>query len=155
MPNAAPSAQPIIAPDPSIPSQTTPLAEVDVYVDDFIALAQGDAPRLQHVRASLLHSIDSVLRPNDKHDTRYRAEPVSIKKLDKGDASWKLQHTILGWDLDTRDKTLTLPMHRHQHLVEILDEIPVHQKQISITKWHSMLGELHSIFSGRQASMYH
>jgi len=143
--SAAPAQKPSIAPDPSIPPQPAPLTEIDVYVDDFIALAQGDASRLQQVRSSLLHSIDAVLRPNDERDTQYRAEPVSLKKLDKGDASWKSQHTILGWDIDTRQKTITLPPHRQQRLKEILDSVPMHQKRIGVTKWHSILGELRSM----------
>ena len=144
-PNEAPTPKPSIAPDPSIPFQPVPLTEVDVYVDDFVALAQGDASRLQQVRSSLLHSIDAVLRPNDERDAKHRAEPVSLKKLDKGDASWKSQHTILGWNLDTQQKTITLPAHRQQRLKEILDSVPSHQKRIGITKWHSILGELRSM----------
>jgi hypothetical protein len=143
--SAAPSATPSIAPDPSIPPQPVPLAEIDVYVDDFIALAQGDATQLQQVRSRLLHSIDAVLRPNDERDTQYRAEPVSLKKLDKGDASWKTRHTILGWELDTMSNTITLPCHRKERLIEILDSIPAHKKRIGITKWHTVLGELRSM----------
>lgn len=41
-PSETPGQKPRVAPDPSIPSQKHPVAEVDVYVDDFIAVAQGD-----------------------------------------------------------------------------------------------------------------
>ncbi|CAK9058977.1 Uncharacterized protein (Fragment), partial [Durusdinium trenchii] len=134
-----------IKPDPSIPSQEQPLAEVDVYVDDFIAVAQGDRDRLKKVRATVLHSIDSVFRPNDERDPKTRSEPVSLKKLDKGDASWSTNHTILGWDIDTNQKTITLPSHRKERLAEVLDSIPPHQKRIGVTKWHKVLGELRSM----------
>jgi Reverse transcriptase (RNA-dependent DNA polymerase). len=138
-------ATPHITPDPSIPPQEHPLAEVDVYVDDFIAVAQGDREQLRNVRATVLHSIDSVFRPNDERDPKTRSEPVSLKKLDKGDASWNTNHTILGWDIDTTQKTITLPAHRKERLAEVLDSIPPHQKRIGVTKWHKVLGELRSM----------
>mmetsp|Transcript_14147 Transcript_14147/g.26545 ORF Transcript_14147/g.26545 Transcript_14147/m.26545 type:complete len:786 (+) Transcript_14147:1982-4339(+) len=144
-PSGTPSPPPTIAPDPSIPPQPKPLAEVDVYVDDFIAIAQGDCSRLRQVRSTLLHSIDTVFRPNDEHDPQTRAEPVSLKKLDRGDASWNTQHTILGWNIDTTARTITLTPRRRGRLAEILDSILPHQKRIGVTRWHKVLGELRSM----------
>jgi hypothetical protein len=91
-----------------------------------------------------MHSIDLVFRPNDSLDTR-RSEPISLKKLDKGDASWKTQHTILGWDIDTEKKTISLPPHRLTRLQEILADIPRKQRRIGVSKWHKVLGELRSM----------
>jgi mannose-6-phosphate isomerase-like protein (cupin superfamily) len=59
------------------------VTEVDVYVDDFIAVAQGDHKRLKNVRATVLHAIDSIFRPNDERDPLTRAEPVSLKNWTK------------------------------------------------------------------------
>jgi hypothetical protein len=54
-------------PDPSLPRPNPPIAEVDVYVDDFIiGIAQGNPDRLKKIRNT--HSIDSVFRPNDGKD---------------------------------------------------------------------------------------
>jgi hypothetical protein len=75
--NENPTTNPSIAPDPSIPAQLNPLTKINVYVNDFIALAQGDKQRLWCVCSTLLHSIDSLFQPNDEHDTQYRAETVS------------------------------------------------------------------------------
>lgn len=141
-----PTRQPVADPDPSLPTNQPPLTEVDVDVDDFIAVAQGDSNSLQEVRSKLLHAIDQVFRPNDEEDGDIRAEPVSIKKLNKGDASLRTAHTILGWEVDTLAKTITLPIHRQQRLRDILDSIPPpHQQRIGITKWHQVLGELRSM----------
>jgi hypothetical protein len=140
------------------------VAEVDVYVDDFIGIAQGDVPRLNEVRDTLMYSIDDVFRPNDQQDLK-RAEPISLKKLGKGDASWKTSHTILGWNIDTLSKTITLPPHRVERLQEILAAIPHYQKRIGVSKWHNTLGELRSmsialpgsrgLFSHLQAALKH
>jgi hypothetical protein len=40
---------------------------------------------------------------------------------------------------------LELPPHRHKRLWELLEEIPLMQKRISIAKWHRILGELRSM----------
>ena len=42
---------------------TKPLASVDVFIDDFIELAQGGPRRREALRNTLLHSIDNVLEP--------------------------------------------------------------------------------------------
>ncbi len=44
-----------------------PLAQIDVYVDDFISLAQR--PTASAVRRTLLHTIDQVFRPPTASDT--------------------------------------------------------------------------------------
>jgi hypothetical protein len=137
------------------------VAEIDVYVDDFIAIAQGDRTWLNSVRDTLMHSIDAVFRPDEK----VRAEPISLKKLNKGDASWKTKHTILGWDIDTVAKTIALPPHQVSQLTEILDGILPTQRHIGVSKWHTVLGELRSmsialpgsrgLFSHLQAALTH
>jgi Reverse transcriptase (RNA-dependent DNA polymerase). len=153
-----------VEPDPSLPRPSNPKAEVDVYVDDFIGVAQGDTPRLEQVRDTLMHTIDEVFRPNDNKDAQ-RAEPISLKKMDKGDASWRTKHTILGWDIDTVNKTISLPPRRVSRHQEILDSIPRSQRRISVKKWHNILGELRSmsialpgsrgLFSHLQAALQH
>ena len=65
------------------PGSNTPLAQplryVDVFVDDFIALVQGDERDRDWVRATILNKADQVFAPpgpgNDKHK-----EPISEKK---------------------------------------------------------------------------
>ena len=129
--------------DPSLPSEPIP-GYIDVFVDDFMALVQGkkDQPR---VRRALMHAIDTVFRPLDDKDDPNRQEPVSIKKLKKGDCSWSTRKQVLGWILDTTAQTITLPPHRVDRLTEILSSIPTHQKRIGVTKWHQVLGELRSM----------
>lgn len=129
-----------------LPILWEPVAEVDVYVDDFIAVTQDDHQRLCAVCATVLHSIDAFFRPNGKRNSNIRAEPVSLKKLDKGDASWSTHKTILGWEIvDIMKKTISLPSHRKARLAEVLDSIQPHQIRISVTKWYKILGELCSM----------
>lgn len=98
---------------PIRPGQThqRPLRYWDVYVDDFVGLAQGNATRRKQVKRALFHNLDRVLHPLEPRDNPHRQEPASVKKLLKGDATWCTLKTILGWVVDTEAETVQLPPH--------------------------------------------
>ena len=54
--------------DPSLSTAGKPSAYVDVFVDDFIALAQGQSGG-RRVRRIILQAVDDVLRPLDVTDS--------------------------------------------------------------------------------------
>lgn len=126
------------------PGHPAPLAYGDVYVDDFILVAQTKRHRQRVLRAAL-HSIDRVLRPLAADDSPIRKEPVSVKKLRQGDAYWSTTKTILGWDLNTVDGTLNLPPHRLARLYALLDAFPPTRRRAPVAEWHQLLGELRSM----------
>ena len=130
--------------DPCLPRRLRPAAYVDVFVDDFVGLAQQYSNG-RRVRRTLMHAIDAVLRPLDEFDDATRREPVSMKKLLKGDCSWGTIKNVLGWIIDTVAMTIHLPQHRAERLAEILSSIPITQKRTSVKKWHKVLGELRSM----------
>jgi hypothetical protein len=131
-------------PDPSLTDPARqPLQYVDIFVDDFISAAQQ--PFLRRVRRALMHAIDDVFRPISDGDSEFRREPVSMKKLLKGDCSWSTTKQVLGWIVDTVNMTIHLPPHRVERLAEILNSIPRRQKRTSVKKWHKVLGELRSM----------
>ena len=130
--------------DPHLPYSKELLGYIDIFVDDFIGLAQGRNNR-KRVRDILMTAIDEVFRPLSPTDKPSRREPVSIKKLLKGDCSWATVKLVLGWIINTAEQTISLPDHRVQRLAEILSSIPRSQKRISIRKWHRVLGELRSM----------
>jgi hypothetical protein len=124
--------------------RSPPLAYADVYVDDFILVAQTKRHRTRVLRAAL-HSIDDVLRPLSDTDGPHRKEPVSVKKLRQGDACWATRKTILGWDFDTETETLHLPPHRLARLYVLLDAFPPTRRRAPMAEWHQLLGELRSM----------
>lgn len=124
-----------------------PLATADVYVDDFILVAQTKRWQARLMREAL-HAIDTILRPLQSHDPPTRKEPVSVKKLRQGDAHWSHQKQILGWIIDTVDGTLTLPPHRLQRFLELLDSVTPNTKRMATKRWHQILGELRSMALG-------
>ena len=136
------SALPPIARDPSLPVSGAPVAYTDVFVDDFVGLAQHAPPpppptttppldNLRRVRRILLHAVDDVFRPRDPSDPPERREPVSMKKLLEGDCSCGTIKLILGWIIDTNHLTIRLPQHRILRLAEILESVPRSQHRTS------------------------
>ncbi|KAI2510214.1 hypothetical protein MHU86_4246 [Fragilaria crotonensis] len=140
----SPVATPARATAGKISSKRPPLATVDVYVDDFLLLAQTQHQRTKVLRAALT-SIDEVFRPLTECDPTTRKEPASIKKMLKGEACWSTKKRILGWDLDTEALTLTLPPHRLTRLREVLQWLQPPRKRLATSKWHRLLGELRSM----------
>jgi hypothetical protein len=122
-----------------------PVKSWDVYVDDCIALVQGNRVHRQHVKWVLLHALDSVFRKLETTDNPHRQEPASIKKMLKGDATWSTRKNILGWVAGTIKMTVELPPHRVERLFEILDSGSPRQRRASSNKWEKLLGELRSM----------
>ena len=132
--------------DPNIQHFARPLRAVDVFVDDFIGVAQGSPRSLLNTRRTVMHAIDTVFRPLQPGvDPPHRTEPISTSKLAKGDGAWSTTKQLLGWTINSADMTLTLPPRRLQRLADILSSIPSHQKRLSLKTWHSLLGELRSM----------
>jgi hypothetical protein len=131
---------------PSLP----PLAAVDVYLDDFMAIAQR--PRHLPTMRSLLHSVDAIFY-NTPHSATRRAV-ISQSKIDKGEATWSTQKTLLGWHIDTAAMTLTLPPHRQTRLLSLLADIPTRQR-VSRKKWQQLLGELRSMALAFPSAKFH
>jgi hypothetical protein len=127
----------------TLQAASRPVASVDVYVDDFLALAQGTAPELRTVRRHLLHAIDAVFAPLAAAD-KFGNEPISVKKLRTGDASWHTQKIVLGWVIDTIRQTIALPPHRADRLLALFHELR-DRKRVSVKRWQIFLGELRSM----------
>jgi hypothetical protein len=80
-----------------------PAAYVDVFVDDFMALAQKHK---QQVCRTLLEAVSEVFFLLSPTDLPTRQEPISVKKLLEGDRSWSTIKLVLGWILDTESLTI-------------------------------------------------
>jgi hypothetical protein len=120
-------------------ASTPPICYHDVYIDDFISMAQP--PLHTHSMNILLHTIDMVF-DSTPHPTRRQA--ISESKLAKGDASFSTTKRILGWDVDTYRMHLSLPSHRLHGLTTLLNQYAL-QKRTSRRKWAQLLGGLRSL----------
>ena len=90
--------------DPYLGRKNSQLLQyIDVFVDDFLGLAQGPRHRRRHVRRTLFHALEKVFRPLDSTDIEERKEVLSLKKLDASDCSWSTCKLLLGWVVDTKN----------------------------------------------------
>ena len=108
--------------DISLPTTGNPLEYVNIFVVDFISLAQD--LQLRRVRQTLLRTVDHVFRQLGNSDSPFHHEPASLKKLRKGDCIWYKVKLFHGWIVDTTNLTIHLPPHRITRLWEILNSIP-------------------------------
>jgi hypothetical protein len=106
-------------------------------------LVQGNARWRRIARRILFHAIDEVIRPLDPSHA-FHQEPISIKKLLKGDGCWSTSKVLLGWLIDTVKQTLELPPHRYKRLCAIFDDLRG-RKCVSLKTWQQVLGELRSM----------
>jgi hypothetical protein len=111
---------------PTALSQTRPLSYVDIYIDDFIGLAQQ--PITTTTLCTLLHAIDSVFR-NYPHPLNHPNCKQIISAM-----------IILGWLLDTAAGTIALPPHKAARLQELLR--------------HFLLGELRHLSIALKGAAY-
>ena len=84
-----------------------PIAHVDVFVDNFIGIAQGSRHWCKNVRRCIMHAVDDVFSQPDLM-TAQRKEAISKKKLLRSEGGWSQCKEILGWILDTSWGTLEL-----------------------------------------------
>jgi len=119
-------------------SHAPPLHYCDVYIDDFITIAQHPLP-LQTLN-SLLHSIDAVFHDDS---TTARRPVVSRSKIGKGEAVFSHEKAILGWHINTQSMTLALPKHRLDSLTTLLSAT-IQKARISVRNWKCLLGTLRS-----------
>ena len=121
-----------------------PLSYIDLFVDDFLALAVGPSRTRNRVRRALLASLDTVLYPLSLGDRSSCGEPASVKKILKGDGAWATQKILLGWLIDSIEGTIVLPPHRCTRLQEILTEVHGRDR-VPLRQWQKLLGELRSM----------
>jgi hypothetical protein len=131
--------------NPTPPSR--PLTYNDVYLDDFMVLAQPP----EHLPAlhTLLHHIYNVFQ--DTTDSP-RRQVASQSKVDKGEAWFSTRKGILGWDIDSATMTLHLPPHRLERLDSLLTST-LGKSFTTRKQWQQLLGELCSMMLALHSSL--
>ena len=116
---------------------------INVFANSFLGLSQG-RQNGRCVQRILLHTIDDVICPLDANNGPQK-ELVSLKKIQQGDYLNGTIKTMLRWIIDTVNMMIYLPQHQLQRLADIIASIPIMQKQMSVRKWHKVVGELRSM----------
>ena len=101
------------------------LAYIDIFVDDFLGITQGNKARREEVKRALLHSLDDEMRPLLPTELPVRQDPASLKDMKQGESTWATQKILLGWVKDLVCGTIHLPQHRVRRLTTMLQEVEV------------------------------
>ena len=90
---------------------------VEVFVDDFMSLAiVTSKQQLLHVGTSTMMGIHDVFPPSEVP----KEDPISEKKMEKGDSEFHTKKTLLGFDFDGNNKTIWLEENKRASLLLIL-----------------------------------
>ncbi len=90
---------------------------VEVYVDNFMSLVIPVSwEQLRHIANAIMHGIHDVFPP-DEDDSN---DPISEKKLKKGEGRYGTRKTLLGFNFDGKGKTLWLESAKREKLLTIL-----------------------------------
>ncbi|MEM7495226.1 MAG: hypothetical protein AAF471_03635 [Myxococcota bacterium] len=109
-------------PSPSPGWHTTFPWHIEVYLDDYVGLAQTtNTAHLRLLSRAILTAIHSVFPPPDV--TGHSGEdPVSQKKL-ATEGVWHTTKEVLGWDMDGANRTIALPQPKIDKLLTTLKHL--------------------------------
>ena len=99
------------------------LAYIDIFVDDFLGITQGNKVRREEVKRALLHSLNDVLRPLSPTDLPTHQDPASLNNINQGNSTWATQKNLLGWFIDSVRVTIHLLQHIRQMCDSVLWEV--------------------------------
>jgi hypothetical protein len=114
-----------------------------VYVDDFLmaAVQSREGDLLEKAGRATLHAIHSVFPPPRPTDPPGTKDPISEKKLAKGDARWDTTKEILGYELDGIKRTVQLPKTKSEALLKELRKV-LKKQRIPLKRFRSLAGRL-------------
>jgi len=114
---------------------------IEVYVDDFIAAAQATSPEeLKHIARALLHAIHDVFPEGVFSDDD---QPVSVKKIKKGEAQWSVLKEVLGWLFDGKNKSIQLPAEKVEKILEAIKAMLRSRSGTPFKAFQELMGKLY------------
>ena len=123
----------------SAPDERT--TNLEVYVDDFFG-ATNDLSKdnLNQLTRAMLHGIHAIFPPPTI--TGHPGEdPVSIKKLQKGEGRWETEKEILGWIFDGKNYTVQLPKEKATKYIDAIKDL-LRKKQVTLKAFQKVTGKL-------------
>ena len=119
---------------------------VEVYVDDFMSIVMPTSKaQLDHVANAIMRGIHDVF-PADIVDSN---DPISEKKLKKGEAQYSTVKTLLGFDFDGNRKTMWLEEEKRAKLLTTLKgwiRSGEHERGVPFNEFESVTAKLRHAF---------
>jgi hypothetical protein len=114
-----------------------------VYVDDFVlaAVQNKKGTLLTKTMRATLHAIHNIFPPPKASDPPGTKDPISEKKLAKGDARWDTVKEILGYKIDCLGRTVRLPDPKSEASLKELRKV-LRKKRVPLKCFRSLGGRL-------------
>jgi hypothetical protein len=116
---------------------------VAVYVDDFIlaGVESQDGTLLRRMARAALLGIHSIFPPTEVTGHKGGKDPISQKKLDKGDATMAATKEILGFLVEGEQRTVQLPATKATTICEEMKKL-LKRKNIPFKRLEKIVGKL-------------
>jgi hypothetical protein len=124
----------------------SPAHGIFVYVDDFIGAAVEDksGTLLGRISRAALHGIHSVFPSPEVTGHVGGKDPVSLKKLERGDARWHHEKEILGFLVNGQTKTVQISDAKATDIVTEIRRI-LKKKHVQLKRYRQIVGKLRHV----------
>jgi hypothetical protein len=131
---------------PKRSSKEDSMYSVSVYLDDFIGAVVENASGtlLGRVTKAALHGIHSIFPPPETTGHVGGKDPISLKKLQRGDARWNSEKEILGFLVDGAAKTVRISDARAKDIVAEIRKI-LKKKRVPLKRYRRIIGKLRHV----------
>jgi hypothetical protein len=132
---------------PSDLPRTAPNGEehtsIGVYVDDYVlgVVENEDRTLIRRVSRATLHAIHSIFPPPEVSGHVGGKDPISRKKLEKGDARFEVEKEILGFLLNGVERTVRLSEAKAQAIAADITAA-LRKTHVPLKRFRSLLGRL-------------
>jgi hypothetical protein len=115
-------------------------------VDDFIGAAVEDksGTLLGRISRAALHGIHSVFPPPSITGHTGGKDPISVKKLEKGDAQWCHEKEILGFIINGATKTVRISEAKASDIVTEIRRI-LKKRNVQLKRFRKIVGKLRHV----------
>jgi hypothetical protein len=124
----------------------SPANTMVVYVDDFIraSVENADSTLLGRISCAALHGIDSIFPPLNVTGHTDSKDPISLKKLQRGDAQWSPKKEILGFLVNGKKKTVCITQAKADNIVGEIKQI-LKKKHVQMKHYRHVVGKLRHV----------
>jgi hypothetical protein len=117
-----------------------------VYVDDFIgaAVENKDGTLLGRMTRGILHGIHSVFPAPAVTGHVGGKDPISLKKLQRGDGQWHHEKELLGFVVNGDTKTVRISEAKSSDIIQEIRRI-LKKKKVQLKRYRRIVGKLRHV----------